>query len=62
VNIQIGEKYLNKDPHSTELGRKLVPESIVLLEQLGFEEFTFKKLLKKLGQLKRPFIAILITS
>ena len=49
VNIQIGEKYYNKDPQSTELGRKMVSESIELLDQLGFEEFTFKKLAKSIG-------------
>ncbi|PIB37179.1 TetR family transcriptional regulator [Reichenbachiella sp. 5M10] len=49
VHIQIGEKYFNKDPQSTELGRNIVSESIQLLDQLGFEEFTFKKLANKIG-------------
>lgn len=49
VNIQIGEKYFTKDPQSTELGRNIISESIVMLEDLGFEDFTFKKLAGKIG-------------
>jgi len=49
VNIQIGEKYYSKDPQSTELGRKIVADSVELLDTLGFEEFTFKKLAKRIG-------------
>ncbi|MFY0625463.1 MAG: TetR/AcrR family transcriptional regulator [Reichenbachiella sp.] len=48
VTITIGDKYYNKDPHSTELGRKIVSEGIELLDQLGFEEFTFKKLAERI--------------
>ena len=49
VNIQIGEKYYNKDPQSTELGNKIVANSVELLDSLGFEQFTFKKLAKRIG-------------
>lgn len=49
VTIQIGEKYYIKDPQSTELGRKIVAESIALLDELGFEDFTFKKLAERIG-------------
>ena len=49
ITIRIGEKYYNKDPQSTELGRKIVAESIELMNILGFEEFTFKKLAKRIG-------------
>lgn len=33
-----------KDPRKTELGRKIIRESITLIDTLGFERFTFKKL------------------
>ncbi|MBA4145398.1 MAG: TetR family transcriptional regulator, partial [Cytophaga sp.] len=33
-----------KDPHETELGRNIIQQSIALLDELGFEDFTFKKL------------------
>lgn len=44
ITIIIGEKYYNKDPQSSELGRNIISASIDLLDQLGFEQFTFKKL------------------
>lgn len=49
VTIQIGEQYYSKDPQSTELGRKIVYAGIEMLDQLGFEDFTFKKLAEKIG-------------
>lgn len=33
-----------RDPQETELGRNIVTASIVLIDTLGFEEFTFRKL------------------
>ncbi len=44
INIVIGEKYYNKDPQSSDLGRSIVSEGIKLMDELGFEQFTFKKL------------------
>ena len=38
------EKYYNKDPRSSDLGKRIVTHSIHLLDELGYEEFTFKKL------------------
>ena len=33
-----------RDPQNTKLGRRLLGESVLLLDKLGFEAFTFKKL------------------
>ncbi len=44
ISIVIEEKYYNKDPQSSDLGKNIVSASIDLLDQLGFEQFTFKKL------------------
>jgi AcrR family transcriptional regulator len=49
VTIIIGEKYYNKDPQSTALGRKILSTGIESLEQLGFEDFTFKKLAERIN-------------
>ena len=49
VSIQIGDEYYIKDPQSTELGKNIISESIELLDQLGYEEFTFKKLAERIG-------------
>ena len=44
LKIQINEKIYNKDPESSSLGKKIIEQSIVLIEEIGFEDFTFKKL------------------
>ncbi|MFY0653589.1 MAG: helix-turn-helix transcriptional regulator [Cyclobacteriaceae bacterium] len=49
ITILIGERYYNKDPQSSELGRKIVSESIEMLDELGFEQFTFKKLAERIA-------------
>ena len=38
-----------RDPEQTELGRKIIQNSIVLIDQQGFEAFTFKKLAGQIG-------------
>lgn len=44
VNITIGERYYTKDPQSSDLGRNIVSVGIAMIDELGYEEFTFKKL------------------
>ena len=44
IKMQINEKLFVKDPETTELGKKIIAHSIRLIDELGFEHFTFKKL------------------
>jgi AcrR family transcriptional regulator len=46
VNIQIllNKKLFIRDPQETELGKNIITHSILLIDKLGFEQFTFKKL------------------
>lgn len=44
IHISLNHKSYLREPAGTELGRKIVTESINLIDQLGFEQFTFKKL------------------
>lgn len=44
IQIRINERIYLKDPESSTLGRKIVKEGINLIDQIGFEQFTFKKL------------------
>ncbi|WP_422361430.1 TetR/AcrR family transcriptional regulator [Reichenbachiella sp.] len=44
ITIVLADKYFKKDPHSSDLGRRIVSEGLAMLNDLGFEEFTFKKL------------------
>lgn len=42
--ITINQKLYVKDPETSELGRKIIEHSILLIDEIGFEQFTFKKL------------------
>ncbi len=44
LNLQIKEKIYLKDPVTTELGRKILSNSITLIDELGLEIFSFRKL------------------
>jgi AcrR family transcriptional regulator len=44
IQIKLNNKLFLKDPQQSELGRRIVKHSIELLDQIGFEAFTFKKL------------------
>lgn len=44
VKVMVHEGLYKKDPETSELGRKIVGEGILLIDELGFEQFTFKKL------------------
>lgn len=49
VQVQVAEPVYLKDPQSTELGKRLMEQSVVLIDELGLEKFTFKKLAGNLG-------------
>lgn len=42
--ITITDKLYLKDPETSTLGKKIVKNSIILIDEIGFEAFTFKKL------------------
>ncbi len=44
LRIELNEKLYLRDPQDTDLGRRLVAESVLLIDEIGFEQFTFKKL------------------
>lgn len=44
ITITVDPGVFIKDPESSELGKKIVTGSIDLIDLLGFEEFTFRKL------------------
>lgn len=49
IKIKVNEKIYVKDPESSQLGKKIIQESIILIDDLGFEDFTFKKLGERIG-------------
>lgn len=49
IKIQVNPKTYVKDPETSDLGKKIIKNSILLIDEIGFEEFTFKKLGEKIG-------------
>lgn len=44
LKITVPEKIFIKDPETSDLGKKIIEHSIILIDQIGFDNFTFKKL------------------
>lgn len=44
VQLEINPNLFLKDPQQTKLGRQIIHHSVYLIEEIGLEQFTFKKL------------------
>lgn len=44
IIISVNDKLYVKNPETSELGKKIIEKSILLIDEIGFENFTFKKL------------------
>ena len=42
LKIQVPDKIYIKDPESSDLGKRIIQHSILLIEEIGFDSFTFK--------------------
>ncbi|AHM60566.1 transcriptional regulator [Flammeovirgaceae bacterium 311] len=49
INIKVDEKLYLKDPETSEIGKNILQQGILLMDELGFEAFTFKKLAERIG-------------
>lgn len=49
VRLQVDEKLHLKDPTSSELGQTIVEQAILMLDEMGYESFTFRKLAERIG-------------
>jgi AcrR family transcriptional regulator len=49
IIISVNTKLYVKNPETSELGKKIIEQSILLIDQIGFENFTFKKLGEKIN-------------
>jgi len=44
IRIKLNEKLFLRNPEDSVLGKKIVKNGLLLINKIGFEEFTFKKL------------------
>ncbi|NNJ89294.1 MAG: TetR/AcrR family transcriptional regulator [Eudoraea sp.] len=49
IKIEVNKKTYLKDPESSDLGKRIVEHSILMIHEIGFEAFTFKKLGIRIG-------------
>lgn len=49
IQIDVDEKFYLKSPTSSELGIKILSHSVAMIDEMGFEAFTFKKLAGRIG-------------
>ena len=49
IKIQVNPKIYVKDPETSTLGKKIIQFSILLIDEIGFDNFTFKKLGEQIG-------------
>lgn len=49
IRIQVDKRLYLKNPESSQLGLSIVREGIGMLDEMGFEEFTFRKLGARIG-------------
>jgi AcrR family transcriptional regulator len=49
IKIRVSEKLYLRDPDESSLGRSIVTDGIILIDKIGFESFTFRKLAKRIN-------------
>ena len=49
VHVRMNERLFLRDPEGSELGRRIVRQGILLFEEFGLEDATFKKLAERIG-------------
>ena len=49
INIEINPHLYVKNPLHTKLGKKIIAQSVLLIDEIGLEQFTFKKLATKIS-------------
>jgi len=49
VRIDVSDKIFLKDPNTSELGKDILRKGLKMIDELGLEKFTFKKLAGEIG-------------
>ena len=49
ISISVNEKLYVKNPETSTLGKNIIEHSILLIDEIGFDNFTFKKLGERIG-------------
>ena len=53
IKFDLNRSLYNKDPQESALGKKIIEYSIILINDIGFESFTFRKLAVEIGSAEK---------
>ena len=53
IKFDLNESLYNKDPQESSLGKRILENSIIMINDLGFESFTFRKLAMEIGSAEK---------
>jgi len=53
IKFDLNKSLYLRDPQDTELGKKIIGEGILLLDNIGFESFNFKKLANQISSTEK---------
>ena len=53
IKFQMNNSLYSRDPQESELGKRILKNSIQLLDEIGFEAFTFRKLAAEIGSVEK---------
>lgn len=49
LHVRLNERLFLRDPEGSDLGRRIVRQGILLFDEIGFEDATFRKLAERMG-------------
>lgn len=49
IQLEVHSSLYIRDPKDTPLGRKIIQNSVILIDQIGYDQFNFKKLAKMIS-------------
>ena len=53
IKFDLNSSLYNKDPQESELGKRIIQHSVIMIHEFGFESFTFKKLAAEIGSAEK---------
>ncbi len=53
IKFDLNKSLYNKDPQESDLGKRILEHSIIMINDIGFESFTFRKLALKIGSAEK---------
>lgn len=53
IKFDLNNSLYNRDPQESKLGKRILEHSIIMINQIGFEAFTFRKLAVEIGSAEK---------